>query len=424
MSYPDLPKNRLIVDGVDLTAKYRMILMDGYKLEPPAPKTYTVDIPGGDGVIDLTDVLTGGPVYSNRNHEFSFAVVSNEFERVKSEISKFLHGRAYDYKITMDPEYTYHGRFTITSYTSTMYDIGEVGIINISISADPYKSKGEITQVYNSSNGVFAYPISGYKSVQPRFEFSADTVVIFGDKRYNMPKGTYTIEDIWFKEGMNEVFLMSQKVKSHITYSEMAKHLYRDVKNNKRIYNWYKGITKYYVDTITLEPIAGEVSETTVNEIIFTATDANGEVIESSLKNSNGFTIRSNGEVSDSIEIKGNVARLIRRLVVKDGSVVADVVPTVFTHQFDELFSNNAEIVSLSSNFNGKITYTVDEINTEKSYERTTYYEYSYNGSYRMTYEKMKSKKINQLAQIDLGSNSIYETQEELVYLNYEWRDL
>ena len=59
MSYPDLPNNRLIVNGVDLSIRFQMVLLDGYTLEPPEPKTYTVDIPGGNGVIDLTRLLPG-----------------------------------------------------------------------------------------------------------------------------------------------------------------------------------------------------------------------------------------------------------------------------------------------------------------------------------------------------------------------------
>ena len=72
MGYPNLPYNRLIVDGVDVSMKYRMVMADGYTLEPPEPKTYTIDIPGGDGVIDLTESLSGDVVYNNRHQEFTF----------------------------------------------------------------------------------------------------------------------------------------------------------------------------------------------------------------------------------------------------------------------------------------------------------------------------------------------------------------
>ena len=107
MSYPDLPNNRLIVNGVDLSIRFQMVLLDGYTLEPPEPKTYTVDIPGGNGVIDLTEALTGDVAYKNRKQEFTFAVIDvKNFEKVKTEVSNFLHGRAFDYTMTMDPGYT------------------------------------------------------------------------------------------------------------------------------------------------------------------------------------------------------------------------------------------------------------------------------------------------------------------------------
>ena len=54
MSYPNYPENRLIVGGVDLSVRYQLILLDGYTLYTPKSKTYTVDIPDGDGSIDLT----------------------------------------------------------------------------------------------------------------------------------------------------------------------------------------------------------------------------------------------------------------------------------------------------------------------------------------------------------------------------------
>ena len=57
MGYPDYPNNRLIVDGKDLTKEFGIILGDGYVMEPPSPKTYIVDIPSGNGKLDLTESL-------------------------------------------------------------------------------------------------------------------------------------------------------------------------------------------------------------------------------------------------------------------------------------------------------------------------------------------------------------------------------
>ena len=87
------PKNRLIVNGVDLTEKFKMVLSDGYTLTPPSPKTYIIDIPGGHGKLDLTESLFGDVPYDNRKQEFTFYIINVEdFEKAKTEISNMLHG--------------------------------------------------------------------------------------------------------------------------------------------------------------------------------------------------------------------------------------------------------------------------------------------------------------------------------------------
>ena len=74
--YPELPKNRLIVNNIDLTEEYGMILLDGYKNDPPAVKTQEIDIPGRDGKIDLSELLLGRPSYNDRTLEFSFICIN------------------------------------------------------------------------------------------------------------------------------------------------------------------------------------------------------------------------------------------------------------------------------------------------------------------------------------------------------------
>ena len=141
MSYP---KNRLIVvdngNDIDLTTKFGLILLDGYTINPPALKTYYVDVPGSDGKLDLTEALRGRASYDNRTMEFTFCVINVEnVEAKKSELNEFLHGKRYDFKISMDPNYIYHGRFTITEYEYSVYDVGKVLSLKLSIDADPYK---------------------------------------------------------------------------------------------------------------------------------------------------------------------------------------------------------------------------------------------------------------------------------------------
>lgn len=222
MSYPDYPNNRLIVDGVDLTVTYQMILLDGHKLSPPEPKTYTVDIPGGDGVIDLTSALTGDVAYNNREQTFTFMVVDPEsFEATKTKVSNFLHGREFDYEMTMDPGYTYHGRFTVESYSHALYAYpGLVGVFTVKVSAEPYKSKGLQTYELNATGGQMFRLESGRKPVHPVIECTQPCKVRWKNTLIQVPAGTFRLNDVLFTEGYNEIYINSWEF-FNVTWGEV-----------------------------------------------------------------------------------------------------------------------------------------------------------------------------------------------------------
>ena len=250
--YPNYPNNRLIVDGVDLSIRFKMVLMDGYTLSQPSPKTYTVDIPGGNGKLDLTEFLTGDTLYDNRSQEFVFAIIDvKDFEHTKTEISNFLHGKAYDYQITMDPNYTYHGRFTVADASHTKYLNGVVGIIQISIEADPFKFKEKQIFSVESIGGKTAYFESGRMRVKPSITTSTLTKVICNNKLTTIPQGTWSINDVLFTEGTNEVYFSSYDIRTILWGDLRTDGLgvtwggFKD----KRLYEWYKtngdGTTTY-----------------------------------------------------------------------------------------------------------------------------------------------------------------------------------
>lgn len=213
MSYPDLPNNRLIVNGVDLSIRFQMVLLDGYTLEPPEPKTYTVDIPGGNGVIDLTEALTGDVAYKNRKQEFTFAVIDvKNFEKVKTEVSNFLHGRAFDYTMTMDPGYTYHGRFSVDSYSHEAYANGLLGQFKITVDANPYKLKEHCAYRLNATGGKLYRLESGRRRVHPVLECTQPCFITFNGVESIIPAGTYRLNDVTFKEGINEIYLNTSRL--------------------------------------------------------------------------------------------------------------------------------------------------------------------------------------------------------------------
>lgn len=214
MSYPDLPHNTIILNGVDLATRFGMILLDGYTLSPPEPKIYTLDIPGSDGSIDLTTALTGDVAYSNRSQKFTFIIANiDDFEERKTKISNFLHGKSFDYKLTMDPDYTYRGRFTVNSYSSSYYAYpGLVGFVEVSIDAEPYKSKANRVYRMNAIGGHMYSFESGRKSVRPVIECSNPVVVSWNGTETLIPAGTWRLNDVLFTEGMNDLYINSARL--------------------------------------------------------------------------------------------------------------------------------------------------------------------------------------------------------------------
>lgn len=214
MSYPDLPENRLIVNGVDLAVRYNMVLLDGYTLSPPEPKTTTVEIPGRDGVLDLTESLIGDVTYNNRSMTFTFLIVDLEqFEVVKTQISNALHGRKFNFEMTMDPGYTYTGRFKITSYTHTAtWNHGICGYIEVEIDAEPYKLKSHYVYNLNAAGGVMFQLPSGRKRVHPIIELNSPARLRFKNVVYRVGAGRFQLNDIVFEEGLNDLYINSYEL--------------------------------------------------------------------------------------------------------------------------------------------------------------------------------------------------------------------
>lgn len=406
----------LIIEGMDTFADWGLVL-SSKELNPPAPKFYTVDIPGGDGNINLTKALNDDTVYENRTQEFVFTqyLRGESFEGLKTSISNFLHGQEFDYKLSWDPDYTYHGWFTVDKYGTD----GALNQITITVEADPYKSKGMKFETFNVSDGFVAYLPSGRKRVRPVFEFSEDTVVVFEGRRYVVPKGSHTINDVWLKMGTNEVTFVLAGLQSHITHGEMAKFTNDDLAKKK---NWelYKGIEKHYVSKIVVTP--GESDLTGV--ITFTATDSKGNVFTQTL-DLGDVTVAKSGDVSDKVVISGGYA-VVEKWVDVDEDGTKTVLPLAqsVTLECPELFSNYGEIVSLTHDSTANVTYSTAKMNTELVMRKALNSDYMDGGDYAMTNSQMSSHNHAQLTMINVGEQEVTKESQESVWVKYEWLDL
>lgn len=113
---------------------WRLVPASRPVFNPPAQKTKLLEIPGGDGVIDLSQALTGYPVYQNRTGSVEFIVMNGfkPWHMAYSDIMDYLHGQNLRAVLEDDPEYFYEGRFTVNTWKSEKdwsrivinYDVG------------------------------------------------------------------------------------------------------------------------------------------------------------------------------------------------------------------------------------------------------------------------------------------------------------
>ena len=112
------------------------LLLTGYTLGSPEPKTEIVDVPGMDGVLDLTSVL-GSLKYRQRTLTFNFKIIKTSmYMTTYKNIMSFIHGKKLQVILDDDSAYYYYGRCSVDSFNSNKFS----GTITITVLADPYKT--------------------------------------------------------------------------------------------------------------------------------------------------------------------------------------------------------------------------------------------------------------------------------------------
>ena len=225
------PRQRLVLGGVDIFDEYGAVMTDDYELGSPEPKTYSVDVPGGNGSIDLTSSLTGDCVYGDRKQTFTLLFPTDDFWNVYRRFKNDVHGRAFDYKILgIDDEGTYHGRFAVDEHYSRMH----YGVAKLSVTAEPFRFIRRVREVAHAGGGVEFRLSAGRCPVRPLIYTSGPTAVQAMGRTAELQAGVWSLDYLWASDKPVVVFVDSTYGQyGNVTISSIANTVMKSVESER-----------------------------------------------------------------------------------------------------------------------------------------------------------------------------------------------
>lgn len=171
----------------------------------PSPKVETIEIPGGDGVLDLTDFF-GEVKYNNRNLSFDFSTIipQTDFLDLFSEIQNAIHGQKMQIVLDDDPEWYYIGRVIVPEWKTEK----SIGKITIDCDCEPYKVKIAETVISAAVSGETTVILpNSKKTVVPTIDITGAINLTYGTNFYSLSEGRYDLPAVKLATGENEILL-------------------------------------------------------------------------------------------------------------------------------------------------------------------------------------------------------------------------
>lgn len=221
-------------DNIDTYGQWDFFLVTK-TITPPRPKIYKVDVPGGNGSLDLTESIFGAIAYEDRTITMKFRSISdaNLWDIKRTQILAALHGRRMKLIFDDEQSYYYEGRVIVTSFVYNR-DVAEM---EIEADCDPFKYEisntgedwlwdpfdfvlGEITDDQITVSGTTKITITvKMKPICPKFKANSQMTLLYGGLQKTIPANKeISFYDIYLTEG-NHTLTLQGNGKIKISYN-------------------------------------------------------------------------------------------------------------------------------------------------------------------------------------------------------------
>lgn len=196
------------------------LVQEKKEIGKPTPQSHTVQVPGRNGLLNLTKGLTGKVTYYNRPLSFQYFGTGDR-ERLlylDAYMSRF-HGETIRIVDDDYPEHYYEGEAKVET---TFAPSGNYITIKLTVDVQPFRLKLEPT--------IFSRTVSGVANIRlynesipaiPEITLSSNMTIEYGSVAHALEAGTYSIEDFELQRGVND-FLVSGDGAITFKYQEGA----------------------------------------------------------------------------------------------------------------------------------------------------------------------------------------------------------
>lgn len=183
------------------------LILTSKTITPPEVKTNNVEIDGMNGSLDLTEALSGEPVYKNRTVSATFWTdvgKRTERESLVQEIILTLHGQHFNIIEPDAPDKHFIGRISVKSYENNLAYL----TFTIDCTCEPYRYGNQQRSVRLMwKNGIHNF---GRKTIIPTFRAMEDISIniVFNENTYTIIKdkgSVFDIPEIKLKHGVNNM---------------------------------------------------------------------------------------------------------------------------------------------------------------------------------------------------------------------------
>lgn len=196
---------KVFLDGKDTYTEYGLLLASK-SISLPEVRTNMIDVPGRDGLLDASEVLTGEVTYKNRTITLKLTgvdtVSGKTWPDTISDFGNKVHGKRVKITFPEDTAHFYSGRCSVGQVEL----VKMMQTIPVTVDCDPWKYKNAKTTVSRSDLGTAYKQLSlpnERRPVIPTITVAQDTTLLWGSSTINISAGDHILPAIRLAAGSN-----------------------------------------------------------------------------------------------------------------------------------------------------------------------------------------------------------------------------